>query len=69
MSLSFSISPASDVPIFRQIIHDDLKGERDLGYMLHEIDFSDGMTPHFFRAILQDGVMDVPPLKSREVRR
>jgi CRISPR-associated protein Cas5d len=52
-------------------VHDkfDLKGERDLGFMLHDIDFSDGMTPHFFRAILRDGVMDVPPLKSREVRR
>jgi CRISPR-associated protein Cas5d len=50
-------------------VHDTLRGERDLGYMLHDIDFSDGMTPHFFRAILRDGVMDVPPLKSREVRR
>jgi CRISPR-associated protein Cas5d len=50
-------------------VHDTLRGECDLGYMLHDIDFSDGMTPHFFRAILRDGVMDVPPLKSREVRR
>ena len=50
-------------------VHDDLRGERDLGYMLHDIDFSDGMTPHFFRAILRDGVMDVPPLNGREVRR
>jgi CRISPR-associated protein Cas5d len=49
--------------------HNDLKGERDLGYMLHDIDFSDGMTPRFFHAILRDGVMDVPPLNSREVRR
>jgi CRISPR-associated protein Cas5d len=51
------------------MVHDDLKGERDLGYVLHDIDFNDGMTPHFFRAILRDGVMDVPPLNSREVRR
>jgi CRISPR-associated protein Cas5d len=50
-------------------VHDELKGERDLGYILHDIDFSDGMTPHFFRAKLRDGVMDIPPLKSREVRR
>ena len=49
-------------------VHDSLMGERDLGYMLHDIDFSDGMTPHFFRAVLRDGVMDVPPLNSREVR-
>ena len=46
-----------------------LSGERDLGYMLHDIDFTDGMTPQFFRAILRDGVIDVPPLGSREVRR
>ena len=50
-------------------VHDDLRGERDLGYILHDIDFSDGMTPRFFRAILHNGVMDVPPLNSREVRR
>lgn len=46
-------------------VHDSLKGERDLGYMLHDIDFKDDMTPHFFRAIMRDGVIDVPPFKSR----
>ena len=50
-------------------VHPELQGERDLGYMLHDIDFADGMTPRFFRAILRDGVIDVPPLESREVRR
>jgi CRISPR-associated protein Cas5d len=52
-------------------VHHDLKGERDLGYLLHDIDFKDkdNLTPHFFRAILRDGIMDVPPLKNREVRR
>ena len=59
------IEPGQPVPR----VHDELKGERDFGYMLRDIDFSDGMTPHFFRAILRDGVMDVPPLNSREVRR
>ncbi|WP_207460764.1 type I-C CRISPR-associated protein Cas5c [Azospirillum sp. SYSU D00513] len=38
---------------------DDLRGTRDLGWMLHEIDFADGMTPRFFRAELVDGVLDV----------
>lgn len=38
-----------------------LAGERDLGWMLHDIDFADGMTPHFFHAVLRDGVLDVPP--------
>ena len=46
-----------------------LREVRDLGYMLHDIDFDDGMTPRFFRAVLRDGVMDVPPLASKEVRR
>ena len=48
---------------------DELKGERDLGFMLHDIDFANGMTPRFFRAVLRDGVIDVPPFDSEEVRR
>jgi len=47
----------------------ELQGERDLGYMLQDIDFDDGMTPRFFRASLRDGVMDVPPPSSKGVRR
>jgi CRISPR-associated protein Cas5d len=54
--------PFPDVP-------PELRGERDLGYMLHNIDFDDGMAPRFFRALLRDGVMDVPHLSSKEVRR
>jgi CRISPR-associated protein Cas5d len=52
-------------------VHSDLRDEpeRDLGYMLHDIDFDNGMTPRFFRAVLRGGVMDVPPLSSKEVRR
>ncbi len=45
----------------------ELKGERDLGYMLHDIDFEDGMAAHFFRATMHDGVVDVPRLQTREV--
>ena len=33
---------------------------RDLGWMLHDIDYDDGMTPRFFRAVMQDGVIRVP---------
>jgi len=33
-------------------------GEQDLGFMLHDIDFANDMTPHFFRAVMQDGVID-----------
>lgn len=38
---------------------EELRGERDLGFMLHDIDFTDGMTPRFFRARMIDGVIDV----------
>ena len=34
--------------------------DRDLGWMLHDIDFANGHTPRFFRAALRDGVVDVP---------
>lgn len=33
---------------------------RDLGWMLHDIDFAAGNTPRFFRAELKQGVVDVP---------
>ena len=34
--------------------------ERDLGWMLHDIDFAAGMTPRFFRATMRDGIIEVP---------
>jgi hypothetical protein len=37
-----------------------LLGERDLDYMLHDIDFAADMTPRFFRPTMRDGVVDVP---------
>ena len=41
---------------------------RDLGWMLHDMDYSSGMAPRFFRAVLRDGVVEVPPPDSEEVR-
>jgi CRISPR-associated protein Cas5d len=41
---------------------------RDLGWMLHDIDFADGMTPYFFRAELVGGVVTVPVFNSDEVK-
>ena len=38
------------------------KGERDLGWMLWDLDFSSGIAPRFFRPTLRDGVIDVPDL-------
>ncbi|MDY0162542.1 type I-C CRISPR-associated protein Cas5c [Desulfobotulus sp.] len=42
--------------------------ERDLGWMLHDIDYPDGMTPRFFRAVMKQGIIHVPPWQSAEVR-
>lgn len=43
-----------------------LQGRRDLGWMLHDIDFHNGMTPRFFHAVLEDGVLNVPPWNPKE---
>ncbi|MBF0305450.1 MAG: type I-C CRISPR-associated protein Cas5 [Alphaproteobacteria bacterium] len=42
--------------------HPDLAGERDLGWMLLDLDFADPKAPQpaFFRARMVDGVIDVP---------
>ena len=46
-----------------------LKGApQDLGWMLHDIDFQQGMTPRLFRARMVDGVIDVPAWQSEEVK-
>lgn len=50
---------------------ESLHGENDLGFMLHDIEFDQDprtkrvreTTPHFFRAQMKDGVIDVPPLR------
>ncbi len=49
---------------------EELKGEKDLGWMLLDMDYSDpeNITPHFFRATLRDGVLEVPPMYAEEVR-
>ena len=57
--------------------------DRDFGYMLHDMVYRpdkkgaiiDAHTkqkltaePHFFRAVMKDGVIDIPPLDSKEAR-
>ena len=44
------------------------EANRDLGWMLHDIDFDRGNTPHFFRAEMKDGVILVPPFYAEEVK-
>ena len=48
----------------------ELQGQRDLGWMLWDMDYSDPqeIRPLFFRAVLQDGGLTVPTRDSGEVR-
>lgn len=48
---------------------DTLKGEKDLGFMLYDMDYSDpeNIHPLFFRAVLHDGELTVPNRNSPEV--
>jgi CRISPR-associated protein Cas5d len=43
-------------------------GEKDLGWMLHDIDFERGMEARFFRAVMRKGIIEVPPLDGKEVK-
>ena len=49
---------------------EELEGERDLGWMLWDMDYSDpeDIRLLFFRAALRDGVLEVPARDSGEVR-
>ena len=50
---------------------EELKGTRDLGWMLLDLDYSDpaDIRPMFFRATPKDGVLTVPSIDSEEVKR
>jgi CRISPR-associated protein Cas5d len=41
---------------------ESLLGERDLGWMLHDIDFGGAKEARFFRAQMRDGIIKVPTL-------
>lgn len=53
--------------------HGSLLGEKDLGFMLHDIEFNQDYatkrvkdtTPHFFRAHMSNGIINIPPLPFR----
>jgi len=49
---------------------EELRGERDLGWMLYDLDFSDATSPQprFFQARMTDGVVKIPAWESDEVR-
>lgn len=45
-----------------------LEGENDLGWMLHDLDFEKEMEARFFRAIMHNGIIEVPLWNGREVK-
>jgi CRISPR-associated protein Cas5d len=47
--------------------HESLRGERDLGWMALDLDYTAGMAPRFFRARMVDGVIAVPGLNDAGV--
>ncbi len=56
-----------------ELIEDDipqseLAGKRDLGWMLHDMDFANNMEAKFFRAEMHNGVIEIPPFNGREVK-
>ncbi len=55
--------PAYFAPCEEEVISTAYEGEeeRDLGYMLYDLDYSDTehIKPMFFRAVMKDGVLDV----------
>lgn len=58
--------PAIVSPYEGEEIHTAYEGEKDLGFMLYDMDYSkkDEINPCFFRAVLKDGVLD---LRNKEV--
>jgi CRISPR-associated protein Cas5d len=42
--------------------------DRDLGWMLHDIDFAEGRQAKFFRARMHKGIIAVPKLDAKEVK-
>lgn len=60
-------APCATIPPCPQ----ELLGNRELGYMLYDMDYTEpeDIRPLFFRAVLRDGILHVPPQDSEEVRR
>lgn len=45
--------------------------DRDFGYMLYDLDFTDKKDPKamFYRVVMRQGIIEVPPVDSEEIRR
>ena len=60
--------PVSFALIEEDIPQSQFTGEQDLGWMLHDMDFKNNMEAKFFRVVMHNGVIDVPPFNGEEVR-
>ena len=60
-------APCTEIPPCPE----ELRGEKKLGWMLLDMDYSDpeNITPMFFRAVLRDGVLEVPNRNAQGVVR
>jgi CRISPR-associated protein Cas5d len=54
--------PVGDIP---SSVHG---GEKDLGWILRDIDFEKDMEAKFFRAIMHNGIIEVPPWNGKGVK-
>jgi CRISPR-associated protein Cas5d len=61
------MEPADAIP--QSLLADNPDGNRDLGWMLYDIDYNENHTPMFFRARLNKAVLRIPDSGSPEVRR
>jgi CRISPR-associated protein Cas5d len=61
------VAAAESIPLSR--LAGSPEGNRDLGWMLYDLDYRDNHRPMFFRAKLDKGVMRIPEPGSPEVRR
>ena len=61
-------SPLDDADALPTCNLSESEKNRDLGWMLHDIDFAADSTPRFFRAELKEGIIEVPAFNSDEVK-
>ena len=60
--------PAHFELIEDHIPESELTGKRDLGWMLHDMDFENNMEAKFFRAEMSNGIIEVPPFDGKGVK-
>ncbi len=54
--------------IEEDIPQSQLLGKQDLGWVLHDMDFENNLEAKFFRAEMNNGIIEVPPLDGKEVK-